>query len=259
MNGATREYTTEGLIQEYEDAIRDARRSVVEHTMYQRVHTPNALAHFMRHHVYAVWDFMSLLKALQRDLTCIEIPWTPRGTPAPRRLVNSIVLDEESDFVDGVATSHFELYLAAMDEVGAETRHARTFVTQVGNGASIESAFDRGDVPLACREFVRATFAVIDTHRPHAIAAAFTIGREDAIPEMFKRLLLSLPNAPRMRTYLERHIDLDGGTHAAQGHALVHELCGHDRERWGDAAVAARSALVARAALWTSIEATLPV
>ncbi len=259
MDGAIREHRMVGVTEGFEEATRDARRSVVEHTMYQRVSTRRALAHFMHHHVYAVWDFMSLLKALQRDLTCVEIPWTPRGTPAPRRLVNSIVLDEESDFVDGVATSHFELYLAAMDEVGAETRQARAFVTQVGNGASIESAFDRGDVPPACREFVRATFAVIDTHKPHAIAAAFTIGREDAIPEMFKRLLLSLPNAPRMRTYLERHIDLDGGTHAAQGNALVCELCGHDRERWCDAADAARSALVARAALWTSIEATLPV
>jgi hypothetical protein len=257
MSHAIRETT--GSTEEFEDAIRDARHSVVEHAMYQRVYTRDALAHFMHHHVYAVWDFMSLLKALQRDLTCIEIPWTPRGTPAARRLVNSIVLDEESDLVDEVATSHFELYLAAMDEVGAETREARAFVTEVGTGASIENAFDRGDVPLACREFVRATFAVIEGHKPHAIAAAFTIGREDAIPDMFKRLLLSLPNAPKMKTYLERHIDLDGGTHAAQGRALVSELCGHDRERWREAAAAARSALVARAALWTSIEATLPV
>jgi hypothetical protein len=259
MDRALKKNGTAAFAEGFEGAIHDAKRGVVEHSMYQRVNTREALAHFMCHHVYAVWDFMSLLKTLQRELTCIDIPWTPRGRPAARRLVNSIVLDEESDLVDEVATSHFELYLAAMDEVGADTANARAFVTQVENGASIETAFDVARVPLASRAFVRATFAVIDEHRPHAIAAAFTIGREDAIPGMFTRLLQSLPNAPKMKTYLERHVDLDGGTHAAQGTALVHELCGQDSGRWRDAAAAARSALLARAALWTSIEATLPV
>jgi hypothetical protein len=240
-----------------EAAVGDTRRAVVEHSIYGRICTQDALAHFMRHHVYAVWDFMSLLKALQRHLTCVEVPWVPRGISSARRLINSIVLDEESDLVDGVSISHFELYLAAMEEVGASTAQPRAFVTQIQEGRSLEIAFTSADVPLGCREFVRTTFEIIEGLKPHAIAAAFTVGREDAIPDMFTRLLVSLPEAPKMKAYLERHVDLDGGTHAEQGYALVNDLCGRDRERWQEAASAARRALVARAKLWSSIEEEL--
>jgi hypothetical protein len=256
---------SETLAQELPDIPRDwleaavggTRRTVVEHSIYGRICTQDTLAHFMRHHVYAVWDFMSLLKALQRHLTCVEVPWVPRGISSARRLINSIVLDEESDLVDGVSISHFELYLAAMEEVGAGTAEARAFVTHVQEGRSLETAFTSANVPLGCREFVRTTFDIIEGLKPHAIAAAFTVGREDAIPDMFTRLLVSLPEAPKMKAYLERHVDLDGGTHAEQGYALVNELCGRDRERWREAASAARSALVARARLWSSIEEEL--
>ena len=240
-----------------EAAVVGTRRTVVEHSIYGRIGTQDTLAHFMRHHVYAVWDFMSLLKALQRHLTCVEVPWVPRGISSACRLINSIVLDEESDLVDGVAISHFELYLAAMEEVGASTAEPRAFVRYVQEGRSLDAAFTSADVPLGCREFVRTTFEIIEGRKPHAIAAAFTVGREDAIPDMFTRLLVSLPEAPKMKAYLERHIDLDGGTHAQQGYALVHELCGRDQERWQEAASAARSALVARARLWSSIEEEL--
>src|SRR6266404_3605080 len=98
--------------------------AVARHPVFQQLTSITALRTFMQHHVYAVWDFMSLLKALQRAVTCIEIPWVPCGDPAARRFINEIVRDEESDQVslDGdppAAMSHFELYLRAMERVGA--------------------------------------------------------------------------------------------------------------------------------------------
>ena len=90
------------------------REEITNHNLYKRLKSVNDIAVLMEHHVYAVWDFMSLLKALQSNLTCTSSPWKPVGDSAVRRLINSIVLEEESDVdADGVPSSHYEMYLDA--------------------------------------------------------------------------------------------------------------------------------------------------
>jgi len=68
----------------------------------------------MEHHIYAVWDFMSLLKALQAAVAPAQSPWMPSSRPELRRFINEIVLGEECDEynVAGMRRfiSHFELY-----------------------------------------------------------------------------------------------------------------------------------------------------
>ena len=48
-----------------------------------------------------------------QELTCVRLPWRPRGDAQLRRFVNEIVLEEETDLMeDGVSYgSHLELYL----------------------------------------------------------------------------------------------------------------------------------------------------
>jgi hypothetical protein len=77
--------------------VGDLFERLLSHHLYQHICDERSLRLFMRAHVFAVWDFQSLIKALQRMLTCVEIPWLPSGDPLARRLINEIVLDEESD------------------------------------------------------------------------------------------------------------------------------------------------------------------
>ncbi len=122
-------------IQQLKESIDPVRNRLIAHPIYGAVQTPSALRIFMEFHVYAVWDFMSLLKALQRSLTCVDVPWAPRGSANTRYLINEIVVGEESDVDEqGRRVSHFELYLRAMKEAGASVEEIGRFVGAVAAG-----------------------------------------------------------------------------------------------------------------------------
>jgi hypothetical protein len=215
---------------------------------------------FMQHHIFAVWDFMSLLKSLQRELTCVSLPWVPTAQPKTRRFINAIVLEEESDQVDGETLSHYELYRRAMLEIGADPTPCDRAITRLAT-TSVARALATLDIPKAASRFVRSTFAFIATGKPHVIAAAFTYGREDPIPDMFRALLGSLSRQgtklDTLKLYLERHIHLDEGEHGPMAEAMLAELCGNDRERWREASDAAAAAIEARLALWGGVVAAI--
>lgn len=243
--------------------IEPLRQKLLCHPLYDQLHSLPDLRVFMEHHVYAVWDFMSLLKSLQRRLTCIEVPWVPQGNPTTRALVNQIVVGEESDrAADGRALSHFELYAEAMREVDANTKAVMRLIELVQNGVAVDDALGYVNVPQCCRQFVVTTFNIIGTGKPHVIAAAFTYGREDLIPGLFGELVARLneefpAKVATLRYYLERHIELDGDEHGELGRQMVASLCGNDPDRWNEASDAAILALQARLALWDGIHATL--
>ncbi len=102
--------------------------AVERHPLYRELSSLERLRRFQQYHVFAVWDFMCLLKALQQQLTCPTVPWLPVGDPEVRRLINEIVLGEESDELPGGRVlSHFELYLEAMRESGADCSTAASW------------------------------------------------------------------------------------------------------------------------------------
>lgn len=240
-------------------AIGPARRQLHEHDVYGSVGDLAAVRTFMEHHVFAVWDFMSLLKCLQQQVTCVTTPWLPRSQTTACRLINAIVLEEESDDLGELGClSHFELYLGAMRELGADCGPIDRFSGLLAAGASVEDALAQSRAPLAAQAFVRNTFETIGSGAPHVIAAAFTFGREDPIPGMFRRLLAPLEQTDadatrRLRLYLERHIGLDEDHHTPMAVRMLADLCGDDLEHWRQAAHAARAALAARLALWSSV------
>lgn len=232
------------------------------HPVYAAVRDHADLQAFMAQHVYAVWDFMSLLKTLQHTLAPANAPWLPAGNPALRRFINEIVLAEESDVglpdAQGHATycSHFELYCDAMREIGADTEAPLRFVDQVRR-SGLAAARAAGIVPLPAARFMDSTFELIATNKPHVVAAAFALGREDVIPRMFRALLAEMGvaegQAPAFHYYLKRHIDLDGNEHGPLALQMLDELCGGDPQRSAEAVAAAEQALRARLRFWDEL------
>jgi hypothetical protein len=237
-------------------------KRLAEHPLYASFRTVEDLRIFMEAHIFAVWDFMSLLKTLQRGLTCVEVPWLPSPTPESRRLVNEIVLGEESDMYEGQHVSHFELYRMAMQSGGADTSAMDTLLQLLAQGEDLHTALERCGAPAEAIAFVKGTFQIITKGSLHQTAAAFTFGREDLIPEMFKGFVRDLDQKLAgslgiFLWYLERHIEVDGEEHGPMALRMVSDLCGDDDRKWNEAEEAARTALKERLQLWDGIHARI--
>ena len=246
-------------IEALQHALRDHRKKLLKHNIYQSLETLDDLKLFMQHHVFAVWDFMSLLKGLQRDLTGVELPWMPKGSPVTRRLINEIVLEEETD-VDqqGKPVSHFELYLRAMEECEADKSQINLLLESIAGGMNVSRALDHIQVDASVKFFVRNTFSIINSGKTHALAAAFTFGREDLIPDMFRNLISDLSNRfpGKLDTfiyYLDRHVQLDEEVHTPLALQMVSELCGEDDEKWQEALEVSIDCIEQRIQLWDGI------
>ncbi len=246
-----------------EHSIQAERQKVAHHPLYGALATLEDVCYLAEHHIFAVWDFMSLLKFLQAQLTCVRVPWVPPANLEAARWVNEIVLGEESDELPGGSRSHFQLYLDAMDQMGASTENAKTFVQKISQGTSMDQAFDHIQAPDVLRNFVQSTFRPIRNEDLPGVASSFALGREEVIPLMFQRLVeeLAEQHPERLtlfRLYLERHIELDGDDHGPAARRLLASCCGEDPEAWACATQAAQEALRARVALWDGILKGLP-
>lgn len=241
------------------EAVRD---ELLAHPMYAQMTTPERVRVLMKHHVFAVWDFMTLLKRLQREVTSVDVPWMPNETPKYTRFINEIVLAEESD-EDGRGgyASHFQLYLEAMEEVGADRVPICAFLDQLRNGEDYVEALDQDVIPVSVREFVAYNIYTAMNGKVHEVAAAFFYGREGLIPDMFELLVDALEKKgatnERLDYYLRRHIELDGDDHGPLAQKLLESLCGQDEKKTEDALEVARRSLLMRGRLWDGVLAEI--
>ena len=246
--------------QHIQERLRPLKAALLNHPIYQEIDRLDSLRLFMEHHVFAVWDFMSLLKALQRRLCCVEVPWLPAVDPLGSRLINQIVLAEESDDDQrGGFASHFELYHRAMTCCGANTAPIDGFLSELRLGKPVAAALHSSGVPVCARQFVRRTFDIIEGGDLCSIASAFTFGREDLLPAVFQRIVDELNvkaggGLEGFKYYLNRHIGLDGDEHGPMANRLLLSLCGPEESRWQAAEQAAVGGLEARLGLWDAIQ-----
>ena len=252
----------EKRLQHIELSLGDLRSQLRQHALYDNLKTVDDVRKFTECHVFAVWDFMSLLKSLQVNLTNTQVPWTPATSPALTRFVNEIVHEEESDVNElDQPMSHFEMYLQAMQQLGADTHEIKAFIQMIQSGKSVNNSLSRCRVPDEVIEFVKATFSIIETGKPHIIASAFTFGREDLIPDMFiaimERAATDGDHYTKFTYYLKRHIELDGDDHGPLALQMIATLCGDDDQKWIETLEIAKYALKMRIQLWNGVNRLL--
>ncbi len=214
----------------------------------------------MSQHVFAVWDFMSLLKSLQQIFCGCELPWRPeRNHPLAVRLINEIVLAEESDTgPNDEFVSHFDMYRMAMIQCGASTVDIDTVIAGIEADDDLVKVLQSSSIPTHLTDFVGATFQAIHDSTVEQLAAIFLFGREDLIPEMFRGLVGQINQSSSddfsiFEYYLHRHIELDDDHHGPMAERLLCHLCGTDDDKWAAAAEAAKSTLSCRKVLWDGI------
>jgi hypothetical protein len=243
-------------IEKIKKTIEPLRQEIINHKVYSVIKDLDDLKLFMQYHVFAVWDFMSLLKALQNNLTCTSIPWFPKGSAETRQLINEIVLGEESDIDSfGNRKSHFELYLDAMKQCDADITQITKFINVLKNTGDLDEAFTASLTPNEAKNFVEFTFKIIRSNKDYLQSAIFTFGREDLIPTMFLSIVndihKNLPDSVSIfKYYLERHIEVDGGHHSFLALQMTSNLCSSENHFWEEAEQATVDSLKKRIELW---------
>ena len=251
------------MIKTLEQELLPLREKLKKHPIYKSINSIKDIQSFMENHVFAVWDFMSLLKQLQNLLSCNKVPWRPSGNPKASRLINEIVWGEESDLNrKGIPMSHFEMYLQAMNSLGANTKNIDDLIDAIGAGESVSNILNDAPYPLHVKNFLEFTFQVVFSNKAHLIAAVFTFGREDLIPDMFIEIIknLKVPEGEDLTDliyYFERHIEVDSGEHGPLAIEMIQELCGQDSKKWDEVLIYSKQALDLRIKLWDGILTSL--
>ena len=242
----------------FDEELNNLRRLLIEHPLYNSMENLGDIRKFMEIHVFAVWDFMSLVKNLQMNLTCINTPWIPSKNTLTARLINEIVWGEETDIdKNGIAKSHFEMYLESMKEIGANTIKIEFLIGLVKQGKNIFKIIETLDISNEIKDFLNFTFSVIKENKLHVTAAVFTFGREDLIPNMFieivRKIKLENKSVDSLIYYLERHIEMDGDHHGPMAMNMITSLCENDEKKIMESLDASKLALKKRIKLWDYI------
>ena len=240
-------------------SIQPQKDQLLQHSLYERVKTVEHLHTFLENHVFAVWDFMSLLKSLQKELTCTTIPWMPKSTGEIRYFINEVVIGEESDLdINNIRKSHFEMYLEAMQQSEANSESIQALMENLHSFGRLDLALNAAKAPKFVQDFVKYTFDVIENNSIHVQAGIFTFGREDLIPDMFLSMIKDMPSqisskVTMFKYYLERHIEIDGDHHKHLAYQMTEELCGTNPDKWKEMETEVIKSLVQRKQLWDGI------
>ena len=235
--------------------------------LYKEIASVSNLCFFMEQHVFAVWDFMCLLKELHRRIVSTSAPWFPPKDALSAHLINSILSEEESDLtLDGKTyASHYEIYISAMENLGANTCSIKQFLSLLSDGVDVSEAMHLIHLRTGTKRFVSTTFSFFNCEL-HELMSVFVFGREGITSKIFSSLINALKKKVDIEKevafnhliyYLKRHVDLDGNEHFPKALEMLSNFIGYDTKKWKEAEMAARKALTARIDFLSDIEAGL--
>ena len=176
-------------------------------------------------------------------------------------------MEEEGDQTEDQQhyLSHFELYLTAMKQTGANREPIQALLSLLRTGCDVTKALHELKLPLSVQQFVTTTFSFFPD-KLHVLAAVFVYGREAVTTSLFTPLIqrirqtLGIEDQSRVSTlqyYLKRHIELDHSDHFPQALQMLNRLAGNDSQKWKEIAVAAQQALEARLDFLTGIHSEI--
>jgi hypothetical protein len=260
--GRARLESTPTVVTNERSELERVRAGLLSHRLYEQLNSVERVRIFMKHHVFAVWDFFSLLKRLQQEVTCVTVPWLPRGLGDHARFITEIVISEECDEAIGEGhISHFELYLAAMAQVGADRRPIERYIDRISSGADPITSLDSSDIPPTVRGFTSHTLQIAIDGELHEVAASFCHGRENLLADVFSgahtNMKSILDEAPILKHYLERHITLDHDDHGPLALNLLDVVCDGNAGRIDAATRVAIDAIKERGKLWDGVLAEI--
>lgn len=238
-----------------ERELKGLRRKLAKHRLYKSLHKVEDIQEFAEHHVFAVWGSMSLLKVLQQQLTNTKIPWSPVPNPVLARLINEMVLTEESGINEqGLAQSHFEMYVDAMQEIGADTSQIHQFVQLIYAGATVDYAMNQIKIDRKISHFIVYIFNIIKTGKTHLIAASLILSRTDIPSKIFLEILTDTEqDAHKWKYCLTHHAEFNPGQYGTSSLELIAELCGKNKKDWQEVIEVAKHALNQKIILWNRI------
>ncbi|MGA9174798.1 MAG: DUF3050 domain-containing protein [Thermoactinomyces sp.] len=229
------------------ESIQTARKEILSHPLLSHLHKSECVRIFMKHHIFVVWVYMSLLKKLQQSFTCVSLPWMPRPNSLFARFLNELAIWEETD-KDGKGNyaSHFEILSQAMEEMKADTEPIQTYLQMLQAGYHpIESLF-QSEIPPSVADFVKHNLGLALNGQLHEVASAFYYGYEYLVPELYALLSKSFSKAPvseRLTYYLNRHTQIKSNKRAPLAENLLLTLCEEDPVKIAQAEKAAQSTL----------------
>ncbi|PZN76053.1 MAG: hypothetical protein DM484_17295 [Candidatus Methylumidiphilus alinenensis] len=242
--------------------IKKLTSKLVSHRLYSSIVSINDILIYMEHQVWCVWDFMSLVKAIQNHFISSDIAWLPPTDALSGHQIYEILMTEETDIDEtgGKHSSHFETYVRAMTQAGADKTSIERFISELRNGKTIEDALILAKPPEAAKAFVETTIKI--ARGPiHGVVAAFCLSREGIIPDMFTTFLSHLDvkeNLSIFEWYLRRHVAVDSECHGPQSVRLFKHVIGDDPVKQHEALEVAKEALIARVTFLDKILAALP-
>ena len=246
------------------EPIKTNRLSLERHRVFDQLITNEDLQLFMSWHVFSVWSHMSIIKRLQLEFTCTCLPWTPYRSAKAAYLINKIVSENESTaLTNNTYLSQFELYLCAMEEIGANTFSIRTFVDLIAANMPLQDALKISNASPAIDEFVLTNTHIAISGSVEEVLGCMIYADEYISPKSFMRSsagsALSRFDEEKFSLYLKMCCSTDPHRRHSDITNLLIEQTNGNESRLKTCLDAALGAIKRQANLWDALACKIEI